>query len=567
MTYGVWQATVNFDNAVNTAGYDSVEAVQARTVCEEALTRLRSTEALDEAVERSSEPDAKCQGAFARFPNSVARDKRVTPALLVLLGLQSTFVDEKKPYGINEKRLLKAEIVTSGTGFGVRAIRSAIALGSKLGYITDRQQNGRRSRPGGFRFATERLTLPPCGLTGHAGRHLRREWFDGSLSLKEMAAFLFLRAGTGRGKSTYSRELAERFGWSPTTTLKVLKGLIELGLVAKQVSKNNLGKFQSTTYRTVSACLWANGSTHQLLSNGLPSNGKLSNTRNYPLHVLPSEEPLSRTLRGSYASRPNGEDAQTIDHSELLSEAFSSQNLLGWLEEQPIEGGFFDTDEDAIQAIIAVAGEDQLLGELKTAAGGRVSPEILSSEGIAVIRHIAAFILEQPPYEKSFEPHEALEYVLNAIHVRIGSQPGKWLNSLAVVGLRLLWSSAGGDAVEETPYRPGRDNRKPPSPKIADALSDIKKADAARAVSAKLYRHHAGLSKLLDEYGMVAVDTIRACLVSAAIDGGKVGRIKSWSFFIGALDDERDAAEREALGIRPGDCPGWRNAKVGKSHA
>ena len=199
MTYGVWQATVNFDNAVNTAGYDSVEAVQARTVCEEALTRLRSTEALDEAVERSSEPDAKCQGAFARFPNSVARDKRVTPALLVLLGLQSTFVDEKKPYGINEKRLLNAEIVSAGTGFGVRAIRRAIALGIELGYITDRQQNGRRSRPGGFRFATERLTLPPCGETGYAGRHIRRKWFDGQLSLKEMAAFVVLRAGTGKG--------------------------------------------------------------------------------------------------------------------------------------------------------------------------------------------------------------------------------------------------------------------------------------------------------------------------------------------------------------------------------
>ncbi len=52
MTFGVYQATVTFDDAVNTGGYDSEEAIQARTVCEEALNRLRSTEALDEAVER-----------------------------------------------------------------------------------------------------------------------------------------------------------------------------------------------------------------------------------------------------------------------------------------------------------------------------------------------------------------------------------------------------------------------------------------------------------------------------------------------------------------------------------
>ena len=53
--------------------------------------------------------------------------------------------------------------------------------------------------------------LPP---SANGYRHVRREWFDGKLSLNALATYLYIRAGTGKGPLTYAREVAERFGWS-----------------------------------------------------------------------------------------------------------------------------------------------------------------------------------------------------------------------------------------------------------------------------------------------------------------------------------------------------------------
>ncbi len=70
---------------------------------------------------------------------------------------------------------------------------------------------------------------------------------------------------------------------------------------------------------------------------------------------------------------------------------------------------------------------------------------------------------------------------------------------------------------------------------------------------------------MIEDFGTDALDTIKAKLVGAMIDGSKVGKIKSWSYFREALDDERRAAELKAQGMRPGDCPGWRQASRANS--
>jgi len=227
----------------------------------------------------SATPNVQAQGAFCRFPNSVARDKRVSARTLVILAYRCTIADDERAYGLHEKALVKAEIVRAGTGLGVNAIRSAIAEAKRLDYIK-RGQNGRHSKPGGFRYATERLALPPCGRTGRAGRHVRREWFDGSLSVKEMAAFLYLRAGTGRGPFTYAREIERRFGWSRPTVAKVLRKLIDLRLVEEQTCRDNQGQFEGTTYSAASTTVWGKAAPVKKPCNGSPCNGKPCNTRN-----------------------------------------------------------------------------------------------------------------------------------------------------------------------------------------------------------------------------------------------------------------------------------------------
>src|SRR5262249_39143586 len=112
------------------------------------------------------------------------------------------------------------------------------------------------SATGTFTKVIETLTLPPCGATGKAGRITFRKWFDGKLSINEMAAYLFLRAGTGRGPTTYTNELAETYGWSRPTTRKVISALVRFGLLAKHETRNAHGQIKSVGYRALPPVLW-----------------------------------------------------------------------------------------------------------------------------------------------------------------------------------------------------------------------------------------------------------------------------------------------------------------------
>src|SRR5262249_39642592 len=126
-----------------------------------------------------------------------------------------------------------------------------IAQAQKLGLLKRHQRP--RGGDGRWGYAVDVLTLPDCGASGHASRHVRREWFDGTLSVQEMGALLFLRAGTGKGRTTFKRELAGRFGWSPKKAGKVLRGLRERKLIEKEVSRSVDGRFRSTAYAPASA--------------------------------------------------------------------------------------------------------------------------------------------------------------------------------------------------------------------------------------------------------------------------------------------------------------------------
>jgi DNA-binding FadR family transcriptional regulator len=60
-----------------------------------------------------------------------------------------------------------------------------------------------------------------------------RRWFDGTLSVNEMAAWLFLQASTGWRAAT-AKDVADRFGWSAPTVRKVLKALVRLKLAKRE---------------------------------------------------------------------------------------------------------------------------------------------------------------------------------------------------------------------------------------------------------------------------------------------------------------------------------------------
>lgn len=560
MSLSAYHATIAFDDAVWRHGYDSEEAIQARNAAEQ--VDFQSIEELERAASASKK---RGQGAFCRLPNSVVRDKRVSEQTLVLIAYRSTIADDEKAYGLNEKALVKAKIVRSGTGLGINAIRSAIAEAKLLGYI-ERGQEGRTGK-GRFRLAVDRLTLPTCGKTGRAGQIVRREWFDGQLSKKEMAAYLYLRAGAGRGPSMYARELAERFGWSRPTAAQILTRLVDLNLIEKEVARDCAGRLKSTTYKAVSAALWTKSTTVKKPRSGSPCNGKPCNTRNYPLHRLPTEEPSSHTLRdsrGSYASPQSDAPTPNFAHDDLGSVPASKTNFLSWAEGEPYEDDLLSTSEELVDQICDLADDGELRSLLCEATGGRIQPDVTTEDGLNAFRILTAYMLEHPPYEETFIPHDALDYVLSAIRERIGERPNAWLNSLGVIGKRLLAPTIGGDGVDETPYRSKQRKRRKPTPKPTKELKILIEADGARILSPKLRRDPKGLNRLLRKYGPEALDTIKSSLTGAMIYESSVGQVKSWSYFDGPLEDERLGAQFKAQGLRPGDLPGWRNARGNK---
>jgi hypothetical protein len=143
----------------------------------------------------------------------------------VLLAFRATFVGS---FVLRVVFVLGARIVRSGLGCNVikRAIREIVAAG-----FLDRRQ---ARRFGSYSSAREALNLPPCNWKDRrTWRFVMRRWFDGTLSVNEMAAWLFLQASTGWRAAT-AKDVADRFGWSAPTVRKVLKALVRLKLAKRE---------------------------------------------------------------------------------------------------------------------------------------------------------------------------------------------------------------------------------------------------------------------------------------------------------------------------------------------
>lgn len=391
-------------------------------------------------------------GAFAFFPNVVARDVRVPPSLLVLLAFRMTFADERSAWGINEKKLSNQPIVKKGTGLGKNNIREALALAQsqELAYLRRWQKPGQNGRYGN---AADRLTLPPCGDSGKEGRHIKREWFDGTLSLNAMAVFLFMRAGSGKGPALFASEIEDRFGWSRPTVGKYLHELERHKLIDSDWARHpdGNGRFFGKLYRMLPAEHWLIWSRVKNPGGGLPCSGKQGDTRIFPPHGL-KKEPLPRGYASKNFEAPYAMD---IDFGPLEAPptpaspadiAWTSTNLLAKIDNgMELSVYLWDVDEETVDAILAVADDVELRRHLETATGGRISQEILSAAGLYSVRWLAALRMTTlaESLGEEIAPAAAMQFVLEAIFNRIGNRPPARLNSLSLVGKRIV-----GDAYD-----------------------------------------------------------------------------------------------------------------------
>ena len=395
------------------------------------------------------------------FPNSIARDPRLSATALVLAAYRSTFVGRYKLIPDQLGGLARR-------GLGKNAATAAISELRAAGVLKRRQPPG---PPGTFMEVEEELCLPE-----DKGRFVSRSWFDGTLDVKEMAALIFLRAGTGKSNATYRRELDDRFQWCRRTAARVITGLMQRGLLEKTVQNRADGTHESTTYVVPQLAADtlarsgvqnrgnANSSTAQKPGDAKPGDAKPGDAKpgNYTyssrspyeppseesLDILPSGESPNE-LPEEYASRAAREQAPTI--SELDEKACADTKLLGWIE---IDGGCADavfddapSDED-IRAMYAAADDDKLRKSLRMATENRIASVILSPAGLYAVRWLACKLMyahdEYGERTEAVTPIEALAALLDAIYARIADQPGEWLSSLGLVGKRLAGDQYGG---------------------------------------------------------------------------------------------------------------------------
>jgi hypothetical protein len=108
--------------------------------------------------------------------------------------------------------------------------------------------------------------------------------------------------------------------------------------------------------------------------------------------------------------------------------------LLGWADGDPLNE-LSDVDVDSVDEMKAFADDDSLRGWVLQATEERVAPEIVTSAGLYAVRHLAATLLVD---DESLAPADALISLLNAMHDCVGSRPRQWLNSLALIGKRIV---------------------------------------------------------------------------------------------------------------------------------
>jgi hypothetical protein len=371
---------------------------------------------------------------FGYLPHSVARDQQLSAEALVLTAYRATHIGS---FALNEKALLKARIAS---GMGRDVIRRGLDKMCAAGYLVRTQP--RTGRNGKFARAVEQLVLPDCGTDPRSAQIVSRSWFNGVLSVKTMAAYLYMRAGTGKGPMIYTDELMDRFDWCRPTALKVIAELKRVGLCAEHRRRLANGRLDGCAYATRPPSLWEDETTTKKPGDGRPGDGMAGHLLTCPPHALPSGDSSSLTstkveeIYGSSASRnepPNGTFLKSEETETALDAALSHPNLLGWICDAYPDHEY--AAEELVDQVTKVLTDFELSQRVKTAAEHRVHKLILTREGLAAVRYLAAAVtwaaVDYDALSADSHPRfllEALELVLDATRRRVGARDGCWLH-------------------------------------------------------------------------------------------------------------------------------------------
>jgi hypothetical protein len=363
----------------------------------------RDLERVDRQIKRLV--DVIIEGGDAQAINAKlkVRDKSIDDVELVAIAQRATYANDRSAAGLRASTLGRIRGLSDQPA--KRIIRNLVVRG----ILQDRQQPPPIRLPDGtYRSqpATDRLVLPdgPPIL-------VRRDWTDGRLPAKQLAALLYLIAGTGLGPVVYRREIRERFGWGREAMRTVLAGLIDRGLARHVVSRQPDGTIKSQAYaavQDVDAAIQRMQPGDGLLPvrsppvRSEPHNRRVPSTENplyeptaFTNHMWP--HPMGEVIQPPAELRPPAAPT-AVTPPDSDSSAAQPPNprqddvLLGWITDRDeAVWGFGSLDiDDEIAIIREDYPDDKLRALVKRATGGRVRPKLLTAGGMEAVRFLAA---------------------------------------------------------------------------------------------------------------------------------------------------------------------------------
>src|SRR5262245_44950470 len=398
-------------------------------------------------------------------------------------------------WSINEHCVAKA-VAEGGIEMGERKVREGLALAKRTG-VLDRRIGGRQPN-GKSAFARDTLA------TGGARYVELPEALVRSENSKLVA---FVAATLLAPFPQDARDIAKRIGLSRKSTNSIAR-LVQDAVAGDYIAGERVGSHWIVARPGVDLAGFQNVDVQNV------------GIQNVAIHNIQQDE--HRDLEDdhrktahqeSYAAPASPADAAPLlVDADLRTAALTDPRLLGWAD---IEYGPANSDHlisvepeavDEIADLITDASLAQIVG---VATEGRHHADMVSPAGLYAIRHLSAYLRQQ---DQDLIPHDALVRILATIADRIGGRDGAWLNSLAVIGKRLLGDRA---------------------PLAAAYLDELRVADGAGILAPRVFGKGRGsLTQLMNEFGAAnTIDTIKQVLTRAMIDGGSPGSVTTWAYF------------------------------------
>ncbi|MGD9671628.1 MAG: hypothetical protein AB7U75_21715 [Hyphomicrobiaceae bacterium] len=471
--------------------------------------------------------------AFGLLPNSVALDMRLSAGALALLAYRVTRTGQ---FALNLNAAarglpMRGGPLPEGRTIGRTRFKKLIAELVVAGYLHRKQppSRGRNS----FEYATETLELP----SGHY-RVCYERWHDGTWSEAAIAALIYIRA---HNCAVSLASIRGRFNWSRGMASRAVKELIAAGAAVMPKGRNG-------GYADAEKAIVQNRS-HDKASNDTPSYDRPSHTHRDRLarkDRIPLRE-QSAQMTGNYPFRPSADNGPSL-LSEIAEAAWLSDRLLGWAnaaDDQTVADILRNVSDEALADCDAVMSDSELLFAADETAGHRIHRDILTPQGAYALRVLSATLVDA--YSET--PERAIAEVLHAIKTRIGNKPDAWLNSLKLIGMRIVRHSCDG----------GTDLFS----RADEMLAVLQEADGARILCPKLAQRPRALAAFVNQFDdrEGAIASIRTNLRSAMVTGKAPGSVKTCEYFRSAIESDAKAVAMAHAGIRPGDVLGCHRTK------